>query len=89
MQNWLAHGKTYAINYFYHQQYYDLKFIIALNSAEISTKEGLSVGSVAQHRSIKAFHAGSHQFGMAGRRVLLTIPPSIYDFYRKTLYHKL
>jgi hypothetical protein len=59
--------------------YHGLAFAIALNSAAISTKEGLADGSVDQHLSINDFHAGSHQLGIAGRSVLFTIPPSVHN----------
>lgn len=50
---------------------------ILLNLWEISEKEGLSEGSDAQQLSIRAFHSGSHQAGICGRKELFTIPPII------------
>lgn len=50
---------------------------IALNSSAIWVKFGLSFGSDDQHLSIRALQAGSHDSGTWGRKVLLTIPPTM------------
>jgi hypothetical protein len=44
----------------------------------MSVKLGLSDGSEAQHLSINTHHSGSHDSGIEGRKVLLTIPPELY-----------
>lgn len=66
-----------------------------LNSLAMTVKLGLSDGSADQHLSINDFHSGSHDSGMSGRSVLLTIPPkgmSKFDFkkigqYITNTYH--
>lgn len=49
---------------------------IARNSLAISENDGLFIGSDDQHLSIKERHPGSHQEGIGGRNVLLTMPPA-------------
>lgn len=52
---------------------------IERNSFAISVKFGLSDGSDDQHLSINDLHSGSHDSGMGGRSVLLTIPPELQN----------
>lgn len=49
---------------------------IPRSSLATSVKLGLDEGSADQHLSIRDFQTGSHQVGIFGRRVLLTIPPA-------------
>lgn len=50
--------------------------VIERSSFAISVKLGLSDGSDDQHLSISDLHSGSHDSGIGGRNVLLTIPPN-------------
>lgn len=50
---------------------------IARKRFAISVKPGLSDGSDDQHLSISDFHSRSQDSGMAGLKVLLTIPPAL------------
>lgn len=49
------------------------------SSFAISEKAGLELGSDDQQLSINDLHAGSHQFGISGRRLPLIIPAEIYQ----------
>lgn len=49
---------------------------ITRNRPAISVKDGLTAGLGAQHCSINLFQSGSQKFGMAGLKVLFTIPPA-------------